>query len=87
MICSLEIARNPARRQEMMRSYDRAMSNIENIPGGFSHLARIHSEIQEPLMEALNPRGNAPAPGTNIQTPVAGAPNSEPLPNPWAAPS
>ena len=30
---TMEIARNPAMRQELMRNQDRAMSNLESIPG------------------------------------------------------
>lgn len=30
---TMELARNPAMLQELMRSHDRAMSNLESIPG------------------------------------------------------
>ena len=30
---TMELARNPAMLQELMRSYDRALSNLESIPG------------------------------------------------------
>ena len=30
---TMEIARNPAMMQELMRNQDRAMSNLESIPG------------------------------------------------------
>lgn len=32
---TMEIARNPAMLQELMRNQDRAMSNLESIPGKF----------------------------------------------------
>ncbi len=50
---SMEIASNPAMMQEMMRSYDRAVLNMESIPGGSSHLQRIYRDIQEPMMNAM----------------------------------
>ncbi|EDV27016.1 uncharacterized protein TRIADDRAFT_63757 [Trichoplax adhaerens] len=49
---ALEMARNPSMLQEMMRSQDRAMSNLESIPGGFNALRRMYSDIQEPMMNA-----------------------------------
>lgn len=33
---TMEIARNPAMMQELMRNQDRAMSNLESIPGNLS---------------------------------------------------
>lgn len=35
---TMELARNPAMLQELMRSHDRAMSNLESIPGESPHL-------------------------------------------------
>ena len=32
---TMEIARNPAMMQELMRNQDRAMSNLESIPGEY----------------------------------------------------
>jgi ubiquilin len=37
----MQIARNPNLMQEMMRNNDRAMANIENVPGGFDALHRM----------------------------------------------
>lgn len=51
------MAQNPALRQEMMRNHDRAMSNLESIPGGFNRLRQLHEQVQEPLMEAGTWRG------------------------------
>ena len=42
----MEIARNPAMLQELMRSQDRALSNLESIPGGYSALQRMYRDIQ-----------------------------------------
>ena len=35
-----------------MRNQDRAMSNIENLPGGMQALERMYRDIQEPMMNA-----------------------------------
>ena len=43
---TMEIARNPAMLQELMRNQDRAMSNLESIPGGQSALQRMYRDIQ-----------------------------------------
>ncbi|MCL4138180.1 UNVERIFIED_CONTAM: hypothetical protein GTU68_060138, partial [Idotea baltica] len=39
---TMELARNPAMLQELMRSHDRALSNLESIPGGHSALQRMY---------------------------------------------
>eukprot|EP00730_Choanoeca_flexa_P006366 TRINITY_DN12142_c0_g2_i26.p1 TRINITY_DN12142_c0_g2~~TRINITY_DN12142_c0_g2_i26.p1 ORF type:complete len:522 (+),score=127.01 TRINITY_DN12142_c0_g2_i26:138-1703(+) len=94
---SLEMARNPALRAEMMRQQDRAFSNIEAMPGGFQHLSRMHQDMVEPMMEAASAGNSAPQPDLSdnpfaslLQSPSSSAPtpqrNTEALPNPWAAP-
>lgn len=49
---AMEIARNPALMQEMMRNQDVALRNIESLPGGYSALRRLYSEVQEPMISA-----------------------------------
>lgn len=49
---TMELARNPSMLQELMRSHDRAMSNLESIPGGFNELQRMYRDIQEPMLNA-----------------------------------
>jgi len=90
---TMEIARNPAMRQELMRNQDRAMSNLESLPGGQSALQRMYRDIQEPMLNAAqeqfgsNPfQALGPAGGNNASQPATGE-NSAPLPNPWAPPS
>lgn len=43
---TMELARNPAMLQELMRSHDRAISNLESIPGGYNALQRMYRDIQ-----------------------------------------
>lgn len=38
--------------QEMMRNQDRALSNLESIPGGYNALRRMYTDIQEPMLNA-----------------------------------
>ncbi|EDW66318.1 ubiquilin-1 [Drosophila virilis] len=90
---TMELARNPSMLQELMRSHDRAMSNLESVPGGYSALQRIYRDIQEPMMNAAtesfgrNPfaglvegGGGGATAGVN---PQQGTENRNPLPNPW----
>jgi ubiquilin len=87
---TMELARNPSALQELMRHHDRAISNLENVPGGFNALQRIYREVEEPMMEATrdsfgsNPfaalRNNNQGQNENRQ---AGTENTQPLPNPW----
>ncbi|KAH8856893.1 Ubiquilin-2 [Schistosoma japonicum] len=93
---SMEIARNPAMMQEMVRNYDRAISNLESVPGGMNHLQRIFRDIQEPIMDAASSIGSSlsgnQSSGDLDRNPFAnlaggvrqGAPATEPMPNPWA---
>ncbi|KAK7116329.1 ubiquilin-1-like [Littorina saxatilis] len=87
---TMELARNPAMLQELMRSQDRAMSNLESLPGGFNALQRMYRDIQEPMMSAAqeslgsNPFASLVNSGSNTGSTQQGMENSDPLPNPWA---
>lgn len=88
---TLEMARNPAMLQELMRNQDRALSNLESIPGGYNALQRMYTEYQEPMMNAAEEQfGRNPfAALANNQgsedanTEPQNTENTEPLPNPW----
>jgi len=89
---TMEIARNPAMMQELMRNQDRAMSNLESIPGGQSALQRMYRDIQEPMLDAAqNQFGSNPFQalgGNNSGNAGSGqqqqrGENAAPLPNPW----
>ncbi|XP_002129159.2 ubiquilin-1 [Ciona intestinalis] len=87
---TMELARNPAMLQEMMRNQDRALSNLESIPGGYNALRRMYTDIQEPMLNAaqeqfgqnpfaaLNETSNSEASTQNTE-------NTNPLPNPWGS--
>ncbi|KAK9508229.1 hypothetical protein O3M35_007935 [Rhynocoris fuscipes] len=86
---TMELARNPSMLQELMRTQDRAMSNLESIPGGYSALQRMYRDIQEPMLNAAteqfgsNPFANLVSSG-GANNPQQGQENVEPLPNPWS---
>lgn len=86
----MELARNPSMLQELMRSHDRALSNLESIPGGYSALRRMYRDIQEPMLNAAtnvrNPFAALVENSNNQEPPVnpqQGQENRDPLPNPW----
>lgn len=88
---TLELARNPAMMQEMMRNQDRALSNLESIPGGYNALRRMYTDIQEPMLNAAQEQfgGNPFASLMSDASANAGnqpsrTENRDPLPNPWA---
>lgn len=87
---TMELARNPSMIQELMRSHDRALSNLESIPGGYSALRRMYRDIQEPILAAAANERNpfaALVENSNNQdgqtNPQQGQENRDPLPNPW----
>ncbi|KAJ8413923.1 hypothetical protein AAFF_G00065210 [Aldrovandia affinis] len=89
---TLELARNPTMMQEMMRNQDRALSNLESIPGGYSALRRIYTDIQEPMMSAAQEQfGGNPFASLVSNSSGGSRPshteNRDPLPNPWAPPT
>ncbi|CAF0732244.1 unnamed protein product [Didymodactylos carnosus] len=88
---TMEFARNPTALQELMRNHDRALSNLESIPGGFNALQRIYHDVQEPMYSAAQEQfGNNPfaqllaGNGDNSNT-RSGTESTDPLPNPWAS--
>ena len=50
---AMQVMRNPNMMQEMMRNYDRALSNLESLPGGFNALQRFYNDYQEPMYSAM----------------------------------
>ena len=68
-----------------MRSSDRTMSHIENLPGGFDALRRQYESIVEPFQQAMQMPVPQDSGADNNATPPSPVPNSAPLPNPWSA--
>ncbi|KAI1233244.1 Ubiquilin-1, partial [Lamprotornis superbus] len=88
---TLELARNPAMMQEMMRNQDRALSNLESIPGGYNALRRTYTDIQEPMLNAAQEQFGGNPFASLVSNESSGGDsqpsrteNRNPLPNPWA---
>ena len=82
---AVEMMRNPAARQQAMRNQDLAMSNIENMPGGFAALSNMYRDVQLPLEESM--MGGAASSSSNTNNAAnsnAGATGSA-MPNPWGS--
>ncbi|XP_036178422.1 ubiquilin-3 [Myotis myotis] len=89
---TLEFLRNPAMMQEMMRSQDRALSNLESIPGGYNVLRTMYTDIMDPMLNAVQEQfGGNPfaatttANATTNNSQPSRMENCDPLPNPWAS--
>ncbi|CAM0135000.1 hypothetical protein VKS41_000426 [Umbelopsis sp. WA50703] len=89
---SMQMMRNPELMREMQRNNDRALSNIEAIPGGFNHLRRMYSTLQDPLESAAHPPSRESeeanqrlAERLNVQHIPENQINTQALPNPWAS--
>ncbi|PFH36349.1 ubiquitin family protein [Besnoitia besnoiti] len=91
---SIQMVRNPALLREMMRSTDRAMANIEALPGGFHALMRMYHTIQEPMYAATidaassnglaGSAGDAEAQRQAYERVRNSTEAVEEMPNPWA---
>jgi len=94
---TMEMIRNPNMFNELMRHHDRAIHNLQGMPGGEAALQRLYQDIQEPLLNSTtgslagNPFASLLQQQDNNATSRsqrAGVENAEALPNPWgAAPS
>ena len=85
----LNAASNPTAYNEMLRGHDRAMSNLENIPEGFSHLKKVYSTLQEPMYDALTPATRfkeAKGSDSPVMSNKTRMTTRDPIPNPWAPP-
>ncbi|KAI9164637.1 hypothetical protein H9P43_008496 [Blastocladiella emersonii ATCC 22665] len=90
----LTTSRNPAAMREMWKTQDRALANLEMLPGGFNALQRMYKSTAGALPGAAAPVAN-PAEDARRNRAVAarlgatpveqGTLNTTALPNPWAA--
>ena len=60
---------NPSLMAEQMRNNDRAMSNIEMMPGGFNALRRMYTDVQAPMERAAERDMDAAAPTATRRRP------------------
>ncbi|XP_045473093.1 ubiquilin-3-like [Harmonia axyridis] len=85
---TINMATNPSLMQELMRQQDRALSNIESLPGGTQILEQMFRNVQEPMMDAVD-ESLRPNPYSSSENPSGiqqqGAENRDALPNPWTS--
>jgi len=81
---SMEMMRDPSSMQNMMRNQELAMSQIENLPGGFNALRRMYEDVQEPMMDAMSGMGSTAESSSSSSSGSgsAGAGGTA-MPNPW----
>uniref|UniRef100_A0A8C3VPW8 Ubiquilin 3 n=1 Tax=Catagonus wagneri TaxID=51154 RepID=A0A8C3VPW8_9CETA len=91
---TLEFLCNPAMMQEMMRSQDRALSNLESVPGGYNVLQAMYTDVMDPMLNAMQEQFGAnpfatptAAKATTSSSQPSRTENRDPLPNPWASTS
>jgi hypothetical protein len=81
----MQVANNPQLRLEYMRNMDRALSNIESVPGGFNALASMMQNLDSHSGDAEG-QGLEGSPAVNPFSrlfPTEGSVNENPMPNPW----
>ncbi|KAH0625317.1 hypothetical protein JD844_033831 [Phrynosoma platyrhinos] len=88
----IDVATSPAVMDEIIRNHDRALSNLESIPGGYSALQQLYNDIEAPMLNAVQAQfqGNSAFTSSESKSssgdmaPLSRMENREPLPNPWA---
>ncbi|KAK9402724.1 ubiquilin-1-like [Crotalus adamanteus] len=87
----IDVATSPAVMDEIIRNHDRALSNLESTPGGYSALQQLYNDIEVPMLNAVQAQfqGSSFPPSDTKPSPEGISPlsrteNREPLPNPWA---
>lgn len=85
---SVRMMSNPSLMREMTRNADRAIGQLDALPGGQAALRRAHEEFADPLFDAITGRSDGSG-GTAVVSysqSTEGMPNNEALPNPWGPP-
>lgn len=81
---TMELMRNPETMQEILRSQDLAMRNLESIDGGTDALRRMYNDVAEPMMNAAADMNRTVTPTTVPSQPSSTLYNDA-VPNPWGA--
>ncbi|KAJ2760442.1 hypothetical protein IWQ57_006306, partial [Coemansia nantahalensis] len=89
---SLNAAQNPRLLRELQRNNDRALSNLESVPGGYAQIRRMYQSFQGPLAQAseggpqfsMDELNRRRARAMGVTRPDTANVNTTPLPNPWA---
>eukprot|EP01084_Bolivina_argentea_P106227 190157_1 len=86
---AMRAASNPEYYNEMLKNNDRALRNIESIPGGFSALSRLYNQIQRPMERAMDDMyrqrfGKSNTKITEMNNiDKSNGPINKPMENPW----
>jgi len=85
---SMRMMANPSLMREMTRNADRALGQLDAMPGGHEALLRAHEDYLDPLYNAMTGTDDGSA---NQELPTyaqqtEGGPNTAALPNPWGPP-
>lgn len=77
--------------QEAMRGHDRALANIENLPGGFQALQQFYTkelaEVEEGLDSLRLPGRGSLDLGEELRSTPKQQLTTDPMPNPWNRPA
>mmetsp|Transcript_9582 Transcript_9582/g.25038 ORF Transcript_9582/g.25038 Transcript_9582/m.25038 type:complete len:486 (+) Transcript_9582:89-1546(+) len=85
---SMRMMSNPALMREMIRNQDRALGQLDVMPGGHAALANAHADLVDPLFAAMAGGDTGAMQSTNdYSQSTEGAPNTDALPNPWGGPA
>lgn len=83
----MDAMQNPSLMREMVNNTDRALSNIDAVPGGFNALRRVYQQIQEPIWDAAigsdNGKNNSNKPAKHYDLQRHQKPSVDAIPNPW----
>ena len=83
---AIQMMRNPSTRQQALRQQDLALSQLENLPGGFAALRNMYRDLQEPLEEAMGgAETSTTSSSSNNNSSTQGASGAA-MPNPWGSP-
>ncbi|KAJ1649066.1 hypothetical protein IWQ61_009729 [Dispira simplex] len=84
------VSQNPSVMREIHRNNDRAMANLEMMPGGYNQLLSMYRSFQEPMENACAPQKPSTdelnarfARDLRVTLPDKSDINQSPLPNPW----
>merc|ERR1719198_159084 len=77
---SMRMMANPSLMREMTRNADRALGNLDAMPGGHQALVRAHEEYIDPLYNAMSSNGSSStAPEGVASYSAESAPNTDAL--------
>lgn len=86
---TMRAARNPQIFRELMRNQDRAIANIESMPGGHNALQRIYRDIVEPAENSVAEASSAASQSNvdELSSSLGSGSTGPTVPNPWGNPS